>query len=704
MEGKVGWCLLPLQSFWILYHSHIKGKSILKAYWANMPYVCWGEHCNILINNNVIHFTFLQGSALPNPVRAQHHYPPPNQRLNQQMKSASVDSADGLSSRGYIDSSQYHPPIPSVTVASAIPQPPPTTRPDAAYRDPQSYQHQKHRKSQTSTVPSPQRDFAPVSQSFEVPMSNTNAQAVSHIGGVGRGYPYSSTGHGGDNVPTNAGMGGGGNNHYPAMSSPPTNAKYKPPFSTAGAAGGPALMPDQQKPQPPQMHGAQLGPVPSQASTYTSNAHVVPAPNLAQSMAGGRVPPFTGHGPSPPVGPAQTVVSGDGAQRQLYHNLAFEHQLRDQYNMSPPPDDGHSSGHMSLPSFGSGGFQQPQAQSPVHSHQQGNHPYPHQVPKDDMFLLQQQKGSHGGYQRHHPAGEGGARGAYHAAIDVVEKDSSPPSSFVPPGQSQQGPPLSFNPQTLGGLQQPAAAQHHHHQRRSHQHPLSPEHPRNDRGLSGGGANQPHRLKVDGSTPGIRQGSKNDQPQLAPHHGHSAQVYGQRQQQLVQQRQGHNAMGGAVGGVNQQQRPHSHAVKGPIMESGLGPTKLPPSMQKKHSGGGNVYVASQERRNQDSRSPYEMKDHRPEPDSDSVSNVSMESGLNSPTGDGSENTLEKGIDGDIRRAARNVKKQMAGRELSGAGGGVEAPIDPNLTCPSCGLRFRIGEIQKFKRHASTCTGT
>ena len=28
----------------IFSHTHIKRKSILKACWANMPYVCWGEH------------------------------------------------------------------------------------------------------------------------------------------------------------------------------------------------------------------------------------------------------------------------------------------------------------------------------------------------------------------------------------------------------------------------------------------------------------------------------------------------------------------------------------------------------------------------------------------------------------------------------------------------------------------------------------
>ena len=26
------------------YETHIKGESILKDRWADMPYVCWGEH------------------------------------------------------------------------------------------------------------------------------------------------------------------------------------------------------------------------------------------------------------------------------------------------------------------------------------------------------------------------------------------------------------------------------------------------------------------------------------------------------------------------------------------------------------------------------------------------------------------------------------------------------------------------------------
>ena len=98
------------------------------------------------------------------------------------------------------------------------------------------------------------------------------------------------------------------------------------------------------------------------------------------------------------------------------------------------------------------------------------------------------------------------------------------------------------------------------------------------------------------------------------------------------------------------------------------------------------------------------------DSDPASQVSLESGCGSPLGGSqvnlNENTLEKGIDRDIRRAASNVKKEIGGQGASAGAKGRSgmAPYDPNLVCPSCGEKFRIGEIQKFKRHASTCTGT
>ena len=40
------------------HHSHIKEISVLKAYWANMLKVCWGEHCLYLVYDIVVAFIF----------------------------------------------------------------------------------------------------------------------------------------------------------------------------------------------------------------------------------------------------------------------------------------------------------------------------------------------------------------------------------------------------------------------------------------------------------------------------------------------------------------------------------------------------------------------------------------------------------------------------------------------------------------------
>ena len=36
----------------------------------------------------------------------------------------------------------------------------------------------------------------------------------------------------------------------------------------------------------------------------------------------------------------------------------------------------------------------------------------------------------------------------------------------------------------------------------------------------------------------------------------------------------------------------------------------------------------------------------------------------------------------------------------SGGDARGPYDPNLTCTQCGERFRMGEIQNYKRHVSS----
>ena len=142
----------------------------------------------------------------PKPVRPQHQNPPKNQHLNHQTKSTSVDSANDLSFCGYIDLAQYQSPIPSVTVANAIPRPPPTTRPEETAHHDQRYS-QVPLKQHTSIPPSPQQDLAAAPSLLGgVRVSNTNTQPPTRGGVGGRGYPYPSVGHGGSaNSPTGDG-------------------------------------------------------------------------------------------------------------------------------------------------------------------------------------------------------------------------------------------------------------------------------------------------------------------------------------------------------------------------------------------------------------------------------------------------------------------------------------------------------------------
>ncbi len=35
--------------------------------------------------------------------------------------------------------------------------------------------------------------------------------------------------------------------------------------------------------------------------------------------------------------------------------------------------------------------------------------------------------------------------------------------------------------------------------------------------------------------------------------------------------------------------------------------------------------------------------------------------------------------------------------------AQVPFDPNLVCPQCDQQFKLGEIQKFKKHTDNCTG-
>ena len=65
----------------------------------------------------------------------------------------------------------------------------------------------------------------------------------------------------------------------------------------------------------------------------------------------------------------------------------------------------------------------------------------------------------------------------------------------------------------------------------------------------------------------------------------------------------------------------------------------------------------------------------------------------------ENVLLEGIDRDIKEAAELVTQEGEVMESMAP----EAPFDPNLICPLCMRNFRVGEIQKYKKHVNTCQG-
>ena len=62
----------------------------------------------------------------------------------------------------------------------------------------------------------------------------------------------------------------------------------------------------------------------------------------------------------------------------------------------------------------------------------------------------------------------------------------------------------------------------------------------------------------------------------------------------------------------------------------------------------------------------------------------------------ENPLLEGIDQDIQYYAEEMTRPPTDtKELDVQD---SLPYDPNLVCPKCGKRYRIGQIQRFKRHA------
>ena len=73
----------------------------------------------------------------------------------------------------------------------------------------------------------------------------------------------------------------------------------------------------------------------------------------------------------------------------------------------------------------------------------------------------------------------------------------------------------------------------------------------------------------------------------------------------------------------------------------------------------------------------------------------------------ENKLIDNIDEEIQQMAEDVRKGSRGpstAEVLFDDSDSSLPYDPNLVCPKCGKQYRVGEIQKLRRHINEfCTG-
>ena len=69
----------------------------------------------------------------------------------------------------------------------------------------------------------------------------------------------------------------------------------------------------------------------------------------------------------------------------------------------------------------------------------------------------------------------------------------------------------------------------------------------------------------------------------------------------------------------------------------------------------------------------------------------------------ENPLQRELDDEIHQQAAQVIQEVSGSRRE-ANADLKRPFDPNLVCPMCRKQFRIGEIQRYRRHVNTCTGT
>ena len=61
--------------------------------------------------------------------------------------------------------------------------------------------------------------------------------------------------------------------------------------------------------------------------------------------------------------------------------------------------------------------------------------------------------------------------------------------------------------------------------------------------------------------------------------------------------------------------------------------------------------------------------------------------------------EENVTKEIREIAGEVMEETSGKRIIKTD--FQKPFDPNLVCPTCKKQFRIGEIQRLRRHAKEC---
>ena len=100
----------------------------------------------------------------------------------------------------------------------------------------------------------------------------------------------------------------------------------------------------------------------------------------------------------------------------------------------------------------------------------------------------------------------------------------------------------------------------------------------------------------------------------------------------------------------------------------------------------------------------MEASKPQYQSNETRNDELVSGTSKPvtsepdtSDDIPENPLIEGIDQDIQYYAEEAREMTRPPNDTKEFEVDRLPYDPNLVCPKCGKRYRIGEIQRFKRH-------